>query len=268
MSATSVRIRPAVPDDAAGIVDAIRGGFAPRLLDLSVYGCSGIERYVREQIRAEAAACDTTFDVAVADERVVGTIEMRALLDQLFLNYVAVTPEARSGRLGSRLLRAAIDRTVRPAHRLMALDVDEDNALALRWYDGLGFVAASTTEGFVLSLPAAARATPGGVTGAPQASVCHAAFGFSRLTVTTPNGSYDVGQLGTQWFRVTSRAALDDAELVAALRAVDPTRRVLALLPAGALAAGELGDAERVTATRRLTCEIDSLRNRLAERGG
>ena len=27
-------------------------------------------------------------------------------------------------------------------------------------------------------------------------------------------------------------------------------------------------EAERVTATRRLTCEIDSLRNRLAERGG
>ena len=114
MSATSVRIRPAVPDDAAGIVDAIRGGFAPRL-DLFVYGRSGIERYVREQILAKAAACDTTFDVAVADERVVGTIEMRALSDRFFLNYVAVTPEARSGRRGSRLLRAVIDRTVRPA---------------------------------------------------------------------------------------------------------------------------------------------------------
>jgi GNAT superfamily N-acetyltransferase len=261
-----IAIRAALPDDAAGIVTVIRGGFAPSLLDLFIYGCPGIDRYVREQICAEAGGCDTTYDVAVRHGGIIGTIEMRALPDRLFLNYVAVAPDVRSSRLGTRLLCAAFERVARPAHRLMALDVHEDNAVALRWYDALGFVTRTTTEWFVLPLPAAASAAPGRVTGAPQAAVCHAAFGFSRITVSTPTGSHDVGMLGGRWFRITSRAALDNASLVAALRAVDPARRVLALLPTGTLTTRAFREARRVTATRRLTCDIDVLRARLTAR--
>ena len=266
MTSSPTTVRAARPDDAGAIVTVIRAAFRPSLFDLFIYGCPGIERYVREQIAADARGGDTMFDVAVRDGRLLGTIEVRALPTSLFLNYVAVAPDAQSAGLGTRLLRAALDRAAGPAHRLMTLDVDEGNGVALRWYEALGFVPGTTTEWIVLPLPDTSGETPGSVVDAPQAAVCHDAFGFSRITVFTPTARHDVGLLGTRWFRVTSRAALDDPVLVATLHAVDPARRILALLPPGAITDGGFSGARRVTVSRRLTCALDVLRARLAAR--
>jgi 2-polyprenyl-3-methyl-5-hydroxy-6-metoxy-1,4-benzoquinol methylase/ribosomal protein S18 acetylase RimI-like enzyme len=267
VSTEHITIRAALPDDAAGIVDVMRASFAPSRLSLFIYGCSGVDRYVRAQICAEDYGCDSTFDVAVAHGAIVGMIEMRSLPDRLFLNYVAVAPEVRASRLGTRLLSAAFASVAGPPHRSMALDVHEDNVAALRWYDSLGFVAGTMTEWFVLPLPSAAGTPRGRVIGAPQAAVCHDAFGFSRITVSTPNGYHEVGKLGTRWFRITSRGAIEDPALLATLSVLDPDRRVLALLPAGTLPPTAFGQAARVTATRRLTCDVDVLRARLKDRG-
>ncbi len=93
---SSVELRPARPDDAAGIVAAIQSGFEPRLLEAFIYGCHGIEQYVRHLIEASAFGGDTDYTVAQVDGELAGCIELRLLPKALFLNYVALFPAFRS----------------------------------------------------------------------------------------------------------------------------------------------------------------------------
>lgn len=252
-------LRAAQPADAEAMVGLIRGGFDPSLLSAFIYGCDGAVAYVAEQVRASACEGDTAFFLATQDDRVVGMIEMRLLQEELFLNYVAVDAALRRHRVGSRLLRLAIEMLAASRHRSVSLDVLESNLPASRWYERLGFREISRTSWYVGAILARAPDEPKSgttISGLPQAKACHAAFGFSMVTVTTAKKSHSIGLLGEHYFRVATAEALADDELLAALQRFDASRQVLALLPSGGPVPRGLAP---LAVTRRLRIELDAL---------
>jgi GNAT superfamily N-acetyltransferase len=252
-------LRVARREDAVAIVELVRQGFEPSLLEAFVYGCSGAARYVGAQIEAREKGGDTAYFVAELGGAVCAMIEMRSLVDRLFLNYVAVDPGVRHARVGSRLLCHAIEALARPNHASLSLDVLDDNAPAVAWYRGLGLTEDSRTRWHVRSLGAGDPGDLAALAGLPQAAICQRELGFSMFTATTQRGSYAVGMLGERWFRVTSAAALEDAALLAALRRLDARRDLLALLPEGT----EVDGTRPLALTRRLTGELGSVRMQL-----
>ncbi len=93
-----IGIRSAIIEDAAGIVDVVRSGIDPRLIGATIYGCEGVEHYIRHQIAARELGADTVYTVACEKERVVGCVELRLKPREIFLNYISLLPEMRSKR--------------------------------------------------------------------------------------------------------------------------------------------------------------------------
>jgi ribosomal protein S18 acetylase RimI-like enzyme len=258
-----IELRKAVAEDAGAIVALIRSSFAPGLLETTIYGCEGIEDYVRALIEAEPRAADTRYTVAVADGALAGVVEMRQLRDRLFCNYIAVARGARSRGVGIALLGAGIAAARRPGQLTLELDVFDDNERALAWYRGLGFGESSRVEWRVLAPPGGDRASAAPVSGWAQALACQRAFGFSEVSIQGAEGGYSVGLMGREWFRLTDPGALEDPALGATLHALDPHRSLLALVPPETLSEPV---AELRATTVRLWAGLDAVARRIAER--
>jgi hypothetical protein len=80
--------------------------------------------------------------------------------------------------------------------------------------------------------PCRSDCEPAFISGLPQADVCHERFGFSQLTLVTFSGTYTVGRIGSTWFRLTQKEAIDKPEIFALLKQLDPRRRIYAIVPA------------------------------------
>jgi N-acetylglutamate synthase-like GNAT family acetyltransferase len=249
-------IRQARHSDAPRIVELIRCSFEPHILELFIYGCDGVTRFVEHQIAARAVGGDTAYFVAEADERVIACAEIRRVSDRLFLNYIAVDPSARAHGTGRSLLATALAALHTTESRLV-LDVLEDNKIARSWYDSLGLVTEAVTCWYRLARPRAAHA-PGIIVGLPQARACHAMFGFSQVTIDCGSKSYAVGMLGEHLYRLTDPAAVRDDALLAALHRLDDSRDLL-LLAAGHVAL----DATPVARTERRVAALDGVLSRL-----
>jgi ribosomal protein S18 acetylase RimI-like enzyme len=258
-----IELRKAVAEDAGAVVELIRSSFAPGLLEMTIYGCEGIEEYVHALIEAESRGADTGYTVAVTNGALAGVVEMRQLRDRLFCNYIAVARDARSRGVGTALLGAGIAAGRRPGQLTLELDVFDDNEPALAWYRGLGFSESSRTEWRVLAPPGGDRASAAPVSGWAQALASQRAFGFSELSIQGAAGGYRIGLLGRDWFRLTDPAALEDPALGATLHALDPERSLLALVPPGTLSEPL---ADRRATTVRLWAGLDAVARRVTER--
>ncbi len=256
-----LRIRPARVEDAGEIVDAIRDGFDASMLDLFIYGCAGIARFVGEQIAIRQAGCDTAYTVACGGERVVGCVEMRRHRDELFLNYISVLSDFRSRDLGKRLLAASIAGSRERGHLRMSLDVLDGNVRARRWYESLGFEYGGSAAWWDIAPPESAAGASCMVCGYPQALASHRELGFSMFRIATGAGDYAIGRLGERWFRIVGPEALADPSVPPALHRLDPSRRILALLPEGSdppVPRGRL-----LAVTRRMSADMEALTGRL-----
>jgi len=224
------QFRPARSSEAGRIVELVRDGFEPSRLELFIYGCHGIAKYVTAQI--ELVGGDTRFFVAERAGEIAGCVELRLFGDRLFLNYIAVTPNARRGGVARHLLAAAIAATRTVHHDRFELDVLDDNHAALAWYDELGLEARSVTRWYELALEPGVPTDEVVVSGFAQAMLLQRELGFSQLGLIGRARTASVGMLGGRWFRVTDSDVLFDRDLLARLYAIDPTRRVLALVDA------------------------------------
>lgn len=264
MTIGAVTVVPATPSHAGAIVDTMRGCFEPWVVDRTIYGCPGITGYVERVIHA-APLGSTAYWVALSDAEVVGFAEFRRRPSELLLAYIGSRPTARRRGVAGRLLAG-------PLHddgvQQVALDVFEDNHTAARWYDRLGFTGDQVMGWWEAGLPrtGGGMGAPARVTGLPQADACHRAFGFSELVVESAHGSYRVGRLGDQWWRVFDPALLRDHEAVAALGALDERRRVVVLGSLSHPDTVRLGPpAKRIL---HLAVSVDILRRRLTHAGG
>jgi len=266
-----VIIRPARIGDGPGIVAAIRNGFDATFVELFSYGCHGITDFVEDQIRARELGCETTYTVADSEGDLAGCVEMRLRRRTVFLNQISVLPAWRSSGLGRTLLKAGVEQDLGLDCCEIHLDVLDDNHVARRWYERLGFTLVGTTVWWEVPLgPPSSRDYALG--GWPQAEACHCRFGFSEFTLLTGRGEHRVGRLGSKWFRLVELSALQDPACTMALARLDPGRRVLAVLPEGSLPSGIAGRSKQLARTLRMAMDLDSLKVRLmasakAERG-
>lgn len=233
----TVWVRAAQPNEAADVVTVIREAFTQEVIQRTVYGCSGITAYIKAVLTARELVTPT-FLVAGWTSQVAAAAEVGVAEDGVFLSYIGTRSAARSKGLGTRLLLAASELYSSKSDSRMSLDVYQENTRAQDWYRRAGFEVIGERGWWELDLKGRKQA-PAVVSGLPQADLCHREFGFSEIILHFGGESHRVGRLGTEWFRVTGLAELDNPAVLAALCSLDPTRKVLAL-----------GDPSRTEAAR------------------
>lgn len=225
-----VIIRPAETTDAASIVEVIQSGIPSDVLDLVIYGCDGVARYVRDQVAAAIHGCETNYTVAEAQGRIVGCVELRSLPDGPFVNYISILPEMRSRGLGRRVLRAAVESACPAEGAVMRLDVLEANAPARAWYAKLSFQQEYATAWWDIPLRDQVGLGWSVIRGMPQSRAAYRRFGFSQFEIVTAGGAYVIGMMGRQWFRVADEQGVADQQARATLCRLEPSRRMLAIV--------------------------------------
>jgi len=225
-----IRIGPARSGENAGIVQVMRSGFEPDFLNLSIYGCPGIHLFVRDQIQAQSLGVDTAFTVARVGRRIVGCAEVRRLRGALFINYISVLPEYRGAGLGRRLLAAAIAAWRWQGCNRVILDVLEDNPVACNWYERLGFGNSGATTWLRIPLVKSEPSRWFAISRYPQGQAVFCRYGFSSFRLITDEAEYEIGQLGSDWFRLSKAEGVADRTVLEVLFMLDPRRALLALV--------------------------------------
>jgi ribosomal protein S18 acetylase RimI-like enzyme len=260
-----VIIRNATVGDAAQIVAAVREGFNEDQLQLFVYGCDGIERYVKCELELPPHLSASVYLVAEHDGTVAGCAQFLSGSSPLFLNYISVLERHRGQGIGAALLADGIARFANGAESL-SLDVFSVNSRAQRWYSKLGLSKIDQTD--YLEVEALQLVDiKSRVEGWIQAEVCQNTFTFSSFTVTTDIGCNLIGRLGSRWFRITNASALADPGVWSALRTIDPARRILALIDPGGMRDDARLAVRRLASTVRLSGPLPRVRERLSEAG-
>jgi GNAT superfamily N-acetyltransferase len=256
-------VRCARPDEAATVVDIFRDAFPQWLIQRTVYGCGGVTTYVGATIH-ENALTTPTFLVAGTATAVLAAAEVDVTDDGVFLSYIGTRATARSQGLGSSLLRAAAELSQPGGDSTMTLDVLHENTRAREWYGTIGFEVVGERGWWELEL-SVASGPAASVSGLSQADICHRAFGFSEVTLHADGRSYRVGRLGTDWFRLTALAALENQKVIAALAALPPRRGILAIGGMDDPASSRLGTP--AFRSQRLRAPLTKLRQQLDRAG-
>lgn len=258
-----INIRLAQPGDGAGIVASVQSGFDRSLLSAFLYGACGMADYIDTQIAMRDWKCDTIFSVACDDDKVVGSVELRSVGQDVFLNYIALLPDYRSKGLGAKLLKTALEMYDISDKKDIFLDVLTTNTLAKNWYERMGFQTDYFMTWWSLPLEKSSKKPNGMVAGYPQCCACYDRFGFGQFRLITAGGDYNVGLMCTDWFRIVQPSALIDPDVPASLNKVDSSRRILSILQDGHLPLELMGTAEAIATSVRLRCDVKGLAGRL-----
>ena len=144
--------RSAKARDVKHIVATVAGAFPADLTKLTIYGCEGVERYVKAVIDSSDSSSENRFNVATSRGVLVAACELRDLHNGVHLNYIAVAPTHRGSGVGRQLLTQGLRDHAIGEDAILSLDVFEDNLLALAWYERLGLMRASTTDWWIQQL--------------------------------------------------------------------------------------------------------------------
>lgn len=257
-------IRLASANDAEGIAQLMKDGYDPKMLAVTIYGCEGITRYLKAQLTLPKELMDTQYVVAVRGDEILGFLEFKFIRAAIFLNYICIAPGTRGTGLAARMLYEGTRLARNEEHSTMCLDVFVDNTNAWKWYRKVGFSPVTQSAWWRIPMQRSSG-RKGRVSGHAQADACHAAYGFSNITLTTSQRSYLVGKLGTEWFKTNQPCLLSDDEALASLAMLDPRRAILGLLPAN-YPCDRFDAAERLHVADRMSIDLDILLKTLADR--
>ena len=224
-------VRPARQDDARAIVALVRAGFDKKRLGATIYGCKGMNSYIRQQMSVPDGLSDTVYIVGESRGSTFGCVEFKFLQDTIFLNYICVSHYHRQKGLGRELLRKALIIAKKDVRSKISLDVFCDNTAAISWYEKLGFKTDYYNNWWNIALPKTNKSPKGIISAYGQANVCQRAFGFSQFGLTTGKNTYSIGRLGSAWFRVTQSEVLSDKEALTCLHVLDAKRKLLGIFP-------------------------------------
>jgi ribosomal-protein-alanine N-acetyltransferase len=103
----------------------------------------------REEFAAFLSEAATPVYVACdAKRRIAGFALIRHAADEVELLTIAVDPKWRGKHVGQALLRAAFDDLLLTPAKRMFLEVDEQNAPAIKLYAGQGFTRIGARKGY------------------------------------------------------------------------------------------------------------------------
>ncbi|RWO81951.1 GNAT family N-acetyltransferase [Mesorhizobium sp.] len=129
----SIRLRPAVPADAAAIRDIVRAAYAKWV---PVIG--------REPLPMRAdydkAVAEHPFDLAVEDDRIVGMIETVLAEDHLWIENVCVAPDAQGRGIGRLLLELAERKAIEAGRAELRLLTNGAFAANVSLYKRQGYI--------------------------------------------------------------------------------------------------------------------------------
>lgn len=135
MAPAGLHIEPAQPRDADDLARLHRQGF--------------YRGWPREEFTAFLTEAATpTYIACDAKRRIAGFALLRLAADEAELLTIAVDPKWRGKRIGNALLNAAFeDLRMTPARRVF-LEVDEQNAPAIKLYERQGFARIGSRRGY------------------------------------------------------------------------------------------------------------------------
>ena len=95
--------------------------------------------WTAEGVKSETECENGIFLVAESDGRAVGYVSMRYVLDEGYINNVAVLPEYRRQGIGKKLLLALNEECEKRRLSFITLEVRESNEGAIGLYTSLGY---------------------------------------------------------------------------------------------------------------------------------
>lgn len=219
-------IRLAKPDDSETIVKILRDGLGERLLKYTIYGTHGMAAFVQAQITNYNFGITRYFVSEEAGE-IVGFAEFRLLAKEIFLNNIYVATHGRGTGSGKALLHAGLVLAQERGLSRIGLDVFSDNTKALSWYEKLGFEVNDEFVWLEMELRSDFTVQNLKILNLPFAECIRRDFGFATLDIETPSGSCSVGMLNDHFYRVTAPDILKDQELLAYLKLLGPSKKML-----------------------------------------
>ena len=131
-----VRIRRASPGDAAAIASILYESFAEYEPSYTPEGFAltvSTPEQVRDRLREEPAW------MALAGERIVGTVGATPKGEALYVRSMAVVPTARGSRVGHRLMECVEEFAVSRGFKRMSLSTTPFLTRAIKLYERCGF---------------------------------------------------------------------------------------------------------------------------------
>ncbi|MGZ9583857.1 GNAT family N-acetyltransferase [Paenibacillus marinisediminis] len=199
-----------------------------------ITSCIGYERYVRNLLEEKQEHRNTWFIGIMNEGLLAGYAEWRLIDDILHLNQLLIHPIYRGKGIGKILMLWGTSYAKERHLPGLSLDVFVSNARALSWYERLGFVPREKTAWYV---QADVRSVESGaepvysLINHDQSEQMHNNYHFSSLCMTTPSGTYRIGRIGTDYYRISEIDALYDDDLIAGLRQLDPRRAIVVMIP-------------------------------------
>ncbi len=125
--------------DVRSFIQIIRKSFIPDYLILSIYRARGIENFISSEI--DNYFSPYRYFVVSENKRIVGCAEFKIIRDKnsFFLNIIAVDNEFKGRGIGKVLLNYGIAYFLKRGFTKIQLDVYQDNKVALRLYNSLGY---------------------------------------------------------------------------------------------------------------------------------
>ena len=222
----SIDYRKAESGDVNAIVNLVKRAFFAVNIDMMIWGCSGIDRYLADLILAEELS-DISVYVAADHNKIVAVAQLKRMPSarQLYLNYICTDVAYQRKNIGSNLLDHSI-KVESDGFDTIVLDVFVKNTIAYNWYINFGFKPILIKEWFVAKVKNLDQGT-GYISDLPQSNLCFAKYGFSQFTVSTKTKNYSVGLLGENYFRISDEEILYDPEAITTLYEYSKTRNIL-----------------------------------------
>ena len=96
----------------------------------------------------ELASSNRQYVVAADEGKIVGYGGLLTIAEDAHITTLAVVPETRRSRLGSKLMLALVDRAMAGGARHLTLEVRVSNAGAQRLYERFGFAPVGRRKGY------------------------------------------------------------------------------------------------------------------------
>lgn len=228
-----IRIEPLKGKVAHLIPKLIESGMDKDIFSLTIFSSKGYEAYLKKLLIIPEENRRVKLYGAYVDGDLAGYTEWRIFENSLFLNNIYIFPEYRGLGIGKSLLEKHGNELLEEYGKSnITLDVFDNNAGAVRWYEKMGFVKQTSTYWYVgeqPSLPRDCLPYECYIENYPNAEVEQKAYDFSMFTCSTKDGVYQIGRIRNQFYRLTNPKSLNNDDLLQFLYQFDPNRKMLLL---------------------------------------
>jgi GNAT superfamily N-acetyltransferase len=248
-------------------VEIIRDEFPSELLPYTIFGCHGIERYLRDTIAHQNWGNSAWYVLCAEDSRADGFVEIRRTIHSLFTNHLYIASSARGPGVGTSLWFHGLNWARNPEQSSAGCDVfDSIYAVRRRRHRALGFQHAFE-QLWVEAAPddwGNQDAHTWYAGGLALADRIHENYGFSEFDLHTRSNRYRIGRLGRRFFRATDAAVFSDPSVPHALRTLDPRRSLFCVDKTDRLCGVPPENATLRARSVRMTADVDEVLERLS----